>query len=77
MFLKSDVQIESYIALSLLNNFLNKIRVTSVRPILKSGETITSIIEKVNISNEFFVFQCNTLENRSKRAFLIMNTNIV
>lgn len=56
MFLISDVQIQSYIALSLLNNFLHKIRITSVPPILKSGETITNtnIIEKVNIFNLFF-----------------------
>lgn len=54
MFLISDVQIQSYIALILLNNFLHKIRITSVPPILKSGETITNIIEKVNIFNLFF-----------------------
>lgn len=54
MFLISDVQIQSYIALSLLNNFLHKIRITSVPPILKSGETITNVIEKVNIFNLFF-----------------------
>ena len=75
---KSNVlNIQSYIALSLLNNFLHKIRITSVPPILKSGETITNIIEKVNIFNEFLVFQCNTLENRSKRALLLMNTDNV
>ena len=58
---------------AVLNNFLNNIKITSVPPILISGETIANIVEKANISNELFASQCTSLENNSKLASLLMN----
>ena len=34
-------------------------------PILVSGETITNIVEKAKIFNEFFAFQCTPLGTNS------------
>ena len=39
---------------TVLNNFLNNIKILSVLPVLASGETITNIVEKANIFNESF-----------------------
>lgn len=44
---------------AILNNFLSNIKIPSLLPILISGETITNIVEKANIFNEFFGPQCN------------------
>ena len=60
---------------AVLNNFLNNIKIPSVPPILISGETITNIVEKVNIFNEFLASQCTPLEDNSKHPFLLMNTD--
>ena len=40
-----------------------------------SGETITNIVKKANIFNEFFASQCTPLENSSKLPSLLMNTD--
>ena len=58
-----------------LNNFLNNTKIPSVPPIPISGETITNIVEKVNIFNEFFASQCTSLENNSKLPLLLINTD--
>ena len=58
-----------------MNNFLNTIKIPSLPPVLISGETITNILEKANIFNEFFASQCTPLENNSKFPLLLMNTD--
>ena len=60
---KKNISLKVYGAV--LNNFLNNINIPSVPPILVSGETITNIVEKANIFNEFFAFQCTPLGNNS------------
>ena len=40
-----------------------------------SGETITNIVKKANIFNEFFASQCAFLENSRKFPSLLMNTD--
>ena len=39
---------------TVLNKFLNKIKITSVLPILISGETTADMVKKANFFNEFF-----------------------
>ena len=39
---------------TVLNNFMNNIKIPSVPPILISGETITNIVQKASIFNDFF-----------------------
>ena len=62
----NDKHIDSKVYWTALNNFLNSIKIPSVPPI-QSGATITNIVEKANIFNDFFSSQCNIpLENNSK-----------
>ena len=59
----------------ILNNFLNNIKIPSIPLILASGATITNIVEKVNLFNDFFTSQCTSLENTSKLPPLLMKTD--
>ena len=47
----------------------------SISPILASGKTITNIVEKANLFNNFFTSQCIPLENTSKLPPLLMKTD--
>ena len=60
---------------TILNNFLNNIKIPSIPPILASGKTITNIVEKANLCNNFFASQCTLLENTSKLPLLLMKTD--
>ena len=60
---------------TILNNFLNNIKIPSIPPILASGKTITNIVEKANLFNNFFASQCTPLENTSKLPPLLMKTD--
>ena len=60
---------------TILNNFLNNIKIPSIPPILASGKTITNIVEKANLFNNFFASQCTPLENTSKLPLLLMKTD--
>ena len=60
---------------TILNNFLNNIKILSILPILASGKTITNIVEKANVFNNFFASQCTPLENTSKLPPLLMKTD--
>ena len=63
----NDKHTDSKVYWTALNNFLSNIKIPSVPPTLKSGGTITNIVEKANIFNDFFASQCNIpLENNSK-----------
>ena len=53
-------------AQTVLNNFLNNIKISSVPPILISGEAITNIVERANIFNELFASQCTPLEKNKR-----------
>ena len=54
---------------------MNSIKILSVPPILICGETITNIVKKANIFNEFFGSLCTRLESSSKFPLLLMNTD--
>ena len=60
---------------AVLNNFHNNIKIPFVPPVLISGETITNIIEKANIFNDFFASQCTPSENNRELPLLLMNTD--
>ena len=59
----------------ILNNFLNNTKIPSIPPILASGKTITNIVEKSNLFNNFFASQCTPLKNTSKLSPLLMKTD--
>ena len=59
---------------TILNNFLNNIKISSIPPILASGKTITNIAEKANLFNNLFASQCTSVENTSKLPPLLMKT---
>ena len=61
---------------TVLNSFLNNIKIPAVPPILVSGEKIADIVVKANIFNEFFASQCTPFENNNKLPSLLMNTDI-
>ena len=56
-------------------NILHNIKIPSIPPILASGKTITNIVEKANLFNNFFASQCTPLENTSKLPPLLMKTD--
>ena len=60
---------------TILNNILHNIKIPSIPPILASGKTITNIVEKANLFNNFFASQCTPLENTSKLPPLLMKTD--
>ena len=60
---------------TILNNFLNNIKIPSIPPILASGKIITNIVEKANLFNNFFTSQYTPLENTSKLPPLLMKTD--
>ena len=60
---------------TMLNNILYSIKILSIPPILAYGKTITNIVEKSNLFNNFFASQCITLENTSKLPPLLMKTD--
>ena len=39
---------------TVLNNILHNIKILSIPPMLASGKTITNIVEKANLFNNFF-----------------------
>ena len=46
-----------------LDNILHTIKIPSTPPVLGFGKTITNIVEKVNLFNNFFASQCTPLIN--------------
>ena len=60
---------------TVLNKIMHNIKIPSIPPILASGETITNIVEKANLFNNFFTSQCTPLENTSKLPPLLMKTD--
>ena len=74
MFLMTNKQIPK-VYWTVLNNFLNSIKIPPVLPLLISGETITNIVEKGNIFYEFLASQCTALKNNSKLTLLSKNTD--
>ena len=60
---------------TILNNFLNNIKIPSTSPILASGKAITYILKKANLFNNFFASQRTPLENTSKLSPLLMKTD--
>ena len=71
----NDKRTDPKVYWTVLNNFLNNIKIPSVSPILISGETITNIVEKANTFNQFFTSQCTSLESNSKLPSFLMNTD--
>ena len=60
---------------TILNNFLNNIKIPSIPPILASGKAITKIVEKENLFNNFFASQSTPLANTSKLPPLLTKTD--
>ena len=60
---------------TILNNILYNIKIPSIPPILAYGKTITNIVEKANLFNNFFASQCIPLENTTKVPPLLMNND--
>ena len=60
---------------TVLNNILHNVKIPSIYPILASGKTITNIVEKANLFNNFFASQCTPLQNTSKFPPLLMKTD--
>ena len=54
---------------------IHKIKTPSIPPILASGKTVTNIVEKESLLNNFFASQCTHLENTSKFPQLLMKTD--
>ena len=50
---------------TILNYFLNNIKIPSIPPLFSNGKTITNVVEKANLFNDFFAAQCTPLENTS------------
>ena len=71
----NDKRTDPKVYWTVLNNFMNNIKIPSVRPILISSETITNIVQKASIFNDFFASHCTPLENNSKLSFLLMSTD--
>ena len=69
----NDKHTDSKVYWTALNNFLNNIKIPSVPPILKSGGTITNIVEKANIFNDFLlpsvIFLWKTIANEYRQTF--------
>ena len=63
----NDKRTDQKVNWTVLNNFLNDIKIRFVHPILISGETITNIIEKTNIFNGFFNHIISACVNRGLR----------
>ena len=55
----NDKITDSKVYWTILNNFLNKINVSSKVSVIESGKSIVNIVEKANIFYEFFGPQCN------------------
>ena len=71
----NDKNTDPKLCWTILNNFLNNIKISSIPAILASGKTITNIVEKTNLFNNFFASQCTRLENASKLPPLLMKTD--
>ena len=71
----NDKNTDPKVCWTVLNNILHNIKIPSIYPILASGKTITNIVEKANLFNNFFASQCTPLENTSKFPPLLMKTD--
>ena len=71
----NDKRTDPKVYWTILNNFLNNIKIPSVPPSFIFGETITNIVEKVNTFNKYFTSQSTSLENSSKFPSLLRNTD--
>ena len=71
----NDKNIDPTVYLTILNNFLNNIKIPSIPPILASGKAITKIVEKENLFNNFFASQSTPLANTSKLPPLLTKTD--
>ena len=60
---------------TILNIILHNIKIPSILPILAYGKTITNIVEKAILFNNFFASQCTPLENTRKLPPLLMKTD--
>ena len=60
---------------TVLKNILHNIKILSIPPILASGKTLTNIVEKTNLFNNFFASQSTPSENTSKLPPFLMKTD--
>ena len=50
---------------SILKSFVNSKKILLIPPILVMDQLMTNFLEKANLFNDFFIQQCNTIENDS------------
>ena len=70
----NDKKADPKVYWTVLNYFLNNIKVPSI-PIFSNGKTITNIVDKANLFNDFFASQCTPLDNTSTLPPFLMKTN--
>ena len=61
----NDKKTDSKVYWTILNYFLNNIKISSIPPIFANGKTISNVADKANLFNEFFASQCTPWENSS------------
>ena len=60
---------------TILNYFLNNIKISSILPIFANGKTISNVADKANLFNDFFASQSTPLENSSTLPPFSMKTD--
>ena len=60
---------------TILNYFLNNIKISSIPPIFANGKSISNVADKANLFNDFFASQCTPLENSSTLPPFSMKTD--
>ena len=71
----NEKKTDSKVYWTILNYFLNNIKISSIPPIFANGKTISNVADKANLFNEFFASQCTPLENSSTLLPFSMKTN--
>ena len=71
----NDKKVDPKVYWTVLNYFLNNIKVPSIPPIFSNGKTITNIVDKANLFDDFFASQCTPLDNTSTLPPFLMKTN--
>ena len=71
----NDKKADPKVYWTVLNYFLNNIKVRFIPPIFSNGKTITNIVDKANLFNDFFASQRTPLDNASTLPPFLMKTN--
>ena len=61
----NDKKTDPKVYCTVLNYLLDNIKVPSIPSIFSNGKTITNIVDKAHLFNDFFASQCTPLDNTS------------